>query len=70
MVLVAIVVNCVFMALNPPFEELERDSELVFICIFTIEMSLKMVRNQPPHGGRGLAVVAQATPPAQRAANG
>ena len=43
-ILLCILVNCVFMALNPPFEHLERDSESIFISIFTLEMTLKMVR--------------------------
>ncbi len=41
--LLAILVNCLFMALNPPFPRLEQDSELVFITIFTAELLLKVV---------------------------
>lgn len=51
LVLFAIVVNCIFMALNPPFEWLERESDLVFISIFSVEMTLKIVRDSLREGG-------------------
>mmetsp|Transcript_43521 Transcript_43521/g.105631 ORF Transcript_43521/g.105631 Transcript_43521/m.105631 type:complete len:2203 (+) Transcript_43521:102-6710(+) len=43
MILLAILVNCLFMALNPPFENLERESDTVFVAVFTLEMTLKMI---------------------------
>ena len=43
LILLTILINCITMALNPPLEALERETELPFVCIFTIEMVLKLV---------------------------
>ena len=40
-----ILVNCVFMALNPPFAQLEQQTDFVFVVIFTVELLLKVVAN-------------------------
>ena len=42
-ILLAILVNCIFMALNPPFEQLEASAESYFVVIFTLECALKIV---------------------------
>lgn len=44
-ILMCILVNCVFMALNPPFAQLEQQTDFVFVVIFTVELLLKVVAN-------------------------